>query len=215
MLTPPRQLIVPLSFNRYVYFSSLILRDLYFWLFKHRCLFVYTQLQFCTWYLNQPCCLCITSITTWYRLNLILCLLSVFYNLINKCIWFFIYEKIYSKLAILKIKVSWPWYEFSAPDAIQCSMCHSPVGPMYCEVCVRNVKKHIYLIYMQVHKVVSFKQYWRYLNYPNCRKRPTKQYELWYKQCGIHICTKSNSSGKHLGHKNLIFSKSLKVKSSC
>lgn len=89
MLTPPRQLIVPLSFNRYVYFSSLILRDLYFWLFKHRCLFVYTQLQFCTWYLNQPCCLCITSITTWYRLNLILCLLSVFYNLINKCIWFF------------------------------------------------------------------------------------------------------------------------------
>lgn len=100
-------------------------------------------------------------------------------------------------------------------DAIQCSMCHSPVGPMYCEVCVRNVKKHIYLIYMQVHKVVSFKQYWRYLNYPNCRKRPTKQYELWYEQCGIHICTKSNSSGKHLGHKNLIFSKSLKVKSSC
>lgn len=38
----------------------------------------------------------------------------------------------------------------SAPDVVQCSMCQTSVAPMYCEVvlhtCVKNVKKHIYLI---------------------------------------------------------------------
>eukprot|EP00105_Crassostrea_gigas_P027319 XP_011448613.1 PREDICTED: uncharacterized protein LOC105343110 [Crassostrea gigas] len=93
----------------------------------------------------------------------------------------------------------------SAPDVVQCSMCQTSVAPMYCEVCITHLCKECEEPHLsdssKVHKVVSFKQHWRSLNYPNCRKHPTKQCDLLCEQCGIHICIKCISSGKHLGHK--------------
>lgn len=67
----------------------------------------------------------------------------------------------------------------SAPDVVQCSMCQTSVAQMYCEVCITHLCKECEEAHLsdssKVHKVVSFKQHWRSLNYPNCRKHPTKQ----------------------------------------
>lgn len=93
----------------------------------------------------------------------------------------------------------------SAPDVVQCSMCQTSVAPMYCEVCITLLCKECEEAHLsdssKVHKVVSFKQHWRSLDYPNCRKHQTKQCDLLCEQCGIHICIKCISTGKHLGHK--------------
>nr|XP_034327214.1 tripartite motif-containing protein 3-like [Crassostrea gigas]XP_034327215.1 tripartite motif-containing protein 3-like [Crassostrea gigas] len=95
-----------------------------------------------------------------------------------------------------------PWN--SAQDVVRCTLCQDSVAPMYCEVC------HIHLCqecvethlsdYSVVHKVVSLKQYLTTLNYPKCKKHPTKQCELHCEQCDITICALCISSKKHLGH---------------
>ncbi|XP_052718089.1 E3 ubiquitin-protein ligase TRIM71-like [Crassostrea angulata] len=92
----------------------------------------------------------------------------------------------------------------SAQDVVHCTLCQDSVAPMYCEVCHIHlckdcVEKH-FSDSSKVHKVVSLKQYLTTLNYPKCKKHPTKQCELHCKQCDIPICVQC-ISGEHLGHK--------------
>nr|XP_034316508.1 uncharacterized protein LOC117685980 [Crassostrea gigas]XP_034316509.1 uncharacterized protein LOC117685980 [Crassostrea gigas] len=92
----------------------------------------------------------------------------------------------------------------SAQDVVRCTLCQYSVAPMYCEVCHIHlckdcVEKHLSDSSV-VHKVVSLKQYLTTLNYPKCRKHPTKQCELHCEQCDIPICAQCISSKKHLGH---------------
>nr|XP_034331668.1 uncharacterized protein LOC117690933 [Crassostrea gigas] len=98
-----------------------------------------------------------------------------------------------------------PWN--SAQDVVRCTLCQYAVAPMYCEVCHIHlckdcVEKHL-SDSSKVHNVVPLKQYLTTLNYPKCRKHPTKQCELHCEQCDIPICAKCISSGKHLGHKQV------------
>nr|XP_034317395.1 E3 ubiquitin-protein ligase TRIM71-like [Crassostrea gigas] len=98
-----------------------------------------------------------------------------------------------------------PWK--SAQDVVRCTLCKISVAPMYCEVCHIHlckdcVEKHLSDSSL-VHNVVSLKQYLSTLNYPKCRKHPTKQCELHCEQCDIPICIKCISSGTHLGHKQI------------
>nr|XP_034316154.1 tripartite motif-containing protein 2-like [Crassostrea gigas]XP_034316155.1 tripartite motif-containing protein 2-like [Crassostrea gigas]XP_034316156.1 tripartite motif-containing protein 2-like [Crassostrea gigas]XP_034316157.1 tripartite motif-containing protein 2-like [Crassostrea gigas]XP_034316159.1 tripartite motif-containing protein 2-like [Crassostrea gigas] len=95
-----------------------------------------------------------------------------------------------------------PWN--SAQDVVRCTLCQDSVAPMYCEVCHIHlckdcVEKH-FSDSSKVHKVVPLKQYLTTLNYPKCRKHPTKQCELHCEQCDIPICAQC-ISGEHLGHK--------------
>ncbi|XP_065926363.1 tripartite motif-containing protein 2-like [Magallana gigas] len=95
-----------------------------------------------------------------------------------------------------------PWN--SAQDVVRCTLCQDSVAPMYCEVCHIHlckdcVEKH-FSDSSKVHKVVPLKQYLTTLNYPKCRKHPTKQCELHCEQCDISICAQCISSKKHLGH---------------
>ncbi|XP_065926356.1 E3 ubiquitin-protein ligase TRIM71-like [Magallana gigas] len=95
-----------------------------------------------------------------------------------------------------------PWN--SAQDVVRCTLCQDSAAPMYCEVCHIHlckdcVEKHLSDSSV-VHKVVSLKQYLTTLNYPKCRKHPTKQCELHCEQCDIPICAQCISSKKHLGH---------------
>nr|XP_034333974.1 E3 ubiquitin-protein ligase TRIM71-like [Crassostrea gigas]XP_034333975.1 E3 ubiquitin-protein ligase TRIM71-like [Crassostrea gigas] len=95
-----------------------------------------------------------------------------------------------------------PWN--SAQDVVRCTLCRDSVAPMYCEVCHIHlckdcVEKH-FSDSSKVHKVVPLKQYLTTLNYPKCRKHPTKQCELHCEQCDIPICVQCISSKKHLGH---------------
>nr|XP_034328403.1 E3 ubiquitin-protein ligase TRIM36-like [Crassostrea gigas] len=92
----------------------------------------------------------------------------------------------------------------SAQDVVRCTLCQDSVAPMYCEVCHIHlckdcVEKHLSDSSV-VHKVVSLKQYLTTLNYPKCRKHPTKQCELHCEQCDIPICVQCISSKTHLGH---------------
>ncbi|XP_052707960.1 uncharacterized protein LOC128183111 isoform X2 [Crassostrea angulata] len=92
----------------------------------------------------------------------------------------------------------------SAQDVVRCTLCQDSVAPMYCEVCHIHlckdcVEKH-FSDSSKVHKVVPLKQYLTTLNYPKCRKHPTKQCELHCEQCDIPICVQCISSKKHLGH---------------
>ncbi|XP_052705481.1 E3 ubiquitin-protein ligase TRIM71-like [Crassostrea angulata] len=95
-----------------------------------------------------------------------------------------------------------PWN--SAQDVVRCTLCQYSVAPMYCEVCHIHlckdcVEKH-FSDSSKVHNVVPLKQYLTTLNYPKCRKHPTKQCELHCEQCDIPICAQC-VSGEHLGHK--------------
>lgn len=79
----------------------------------------------------------------------------------------------------------------SAQDVVRCTMCHASVAPMYCEACHLQlckdcVEKHL-SDSSTVHNVVSLKQYLASLNYPICRKHPTKQCELHCGRCDIPI----------------------------
>nr|XP_034329390.1 E3 ubiquitin-protein ligase TRIM71-like [Crassostrea gigas]XP_034329391.1 E3 ubiquitin-protein ligase TRIM71-like [Crassostrea gigas] len=92
----------------------------------------------------------------------------------------------------------------SAQDVVRCTLCQDSVAPMYCEVCHIHlcgncVEKH-FSDSSKVHNVVPLKQYLTTLNYPKCRKHPTKQCELHCEQCDIPICVQCISSKKHLGH---------------
>nr|XP_034327213.1 uncharacterized protein LOC117689685 [Crassostrea gigas] len=92
----------------------------------------------------------------------------------------------------------------SAQDVVRCTLCQDSVAPMYCEVCHIHlckdcVEKHLSDSSI-VHRVVSLKQYLTTLNYPKCRKHPTKQCELHCEQCDIPICVQCISSKTHLGH---------------
>uniref|UniRef100_A0A8W8JL48 B box-type domain-containing protein n=2 Tax=Magallana gigas TaxID=29159 RepID=A0A8W8JL48_MAGGI len=75
---------------------------------------------------------------------------------------------------------------------------------MYCEVCHIHLCKDCVETHFsdssKVHKVVPLKQYLTTLNYPKCRKHPTKQCELHCEQCDIPICVQCISSKIHLGH---------------
>uniref|UniRef100_A0A8W8IJC2 B box-type domain-containing protein n=1 Tax=Magallana gigas TaxID=29159 RepID=A0A8W8IJC2_MAGGI len=92
----------------------------------------------------------------------------------------------------------------SAQDVVRCTLCQDSVAPMYCEVCHIYLCKDCVETHLSdssiVHKVVSLKQYLTTLNYPKCRKHPTKQCELHCEQCDIPICVQCISSKKHLGH---------------
>ncbi|XP_065926156.1 E3 ubiquitin-protein ligase TRIM71-like [Magallana gigas] len=92
----------------------------------------------------------------------------------------------------------------SAQDVVRCTLCQYSVAPMYCEVCHIHlckdcVEKH-FPDSSKVHNVVPLKQYLTTLNYPKCRKHPTKQCELHCEQCDIPVCAQCISSKKHLGH---------------
>ncbi|XP_052706885.1 uncharacterized protein LOC128182328 [Crassostrea angulata] len=95
-----------------------------------------------------------------------------------------------------------PWN--SAQDVVRCTLCQYSVAPMYCEVCHIHLCKDCVETHFsdssKVHKVVPLKQYLTTLNYPKCRKHPTKQCELHCEQCDIPICAQCISSKKHLGH---------------
>ncbi|XP_065926355.1 tripartite motif-containing protein 2-like [Magallana gigas] len=92
----------------------------------------------------------------------------------------------------------------SAQDVVRCTLCQYSVAPMYCEVCHIHLCKDCVETHFsdssKVHKVVPLKQYLTTLNYPKCRKHPTKQCELHCEQCDIPICAQCISSKKHLGH---------------
>eukprot|EP00105_Crassostrea_gigas_P046279 XP_019930427.1 PREDICTED: uncharacterized protein LOC109621078 [Crassostrea gigas] len=102
-----------------------------------------------------------------------------------------------------------PWN--SAQDVVRCTLCQDSVAPMYCEACHIHlckdcVEKHL-ADSSKNHKVVSLKQYLTTLNYPKCRKHPTKQCKLHCEQCDIPICANCISED-HLGHKQVdIFQK--------
>lgn len=93
---------------------------------------------------------------------------------------------------------------YSAQDVVLCTLCQTSVAPMYCEVCHIHLCKDCVENHLsdssQVHKVVSLKQYWATLNYPKCRKHPTKQCELHCEECDVPICSLC-ISGEHLRHK--------------
>ncbi|XP_034333974.2 E3 ubiquitin-protein ligase TRIM71-like [Magallana gigas] len=95
-----------------------------------------------------------------------------------------------------------PWN--SAQDVVRCTLCRDSVAPMYCEVChihlCKDCVEEHFSDSSKVHKVVPLKQYLTTLNYPKCRKHPTKQCELHCEQCDIPICVQCISSKKHLGH---------------
>nr|XP_034327185.1 uncharacterized protein LOC117689678 isoform X1 [Crassostrea gigas] len=104
----------------------------------------------------------------------------------------------------------------SLQDVVRCTLCQDSAATMYCEVCHTHlckdcVEKH-FSDSSKLHKVVPLKQYWTTLNYPKCRKHPTKQCELHCEQCDIHICTQCISSGKHLGHNHVDIFQNLKEK---
>ncbi|XP_052707967.1 E3 ubiquitin-protein ligase TRIM71-like [Crassostrea angulata] len=92
----------------------------------------------------------------------------------------------------------------SAQDVVRCTLCQESVAPLYCEVCHIHLCKDCVKTHFsdssKVHKVVPLKQYLTTLNYPKCRKHPTKQCELHCEQCDIPICVQCISSKKHLGH---------------
>ncbi|XP_052707970.1 E3 ubiquitin-protein ligase TRIM71-like [Crassostrea angulata] len=92
----------------------------------------------------------------------------------------------------------------SAQDVVRCTLCQDSVAPMYCEVChihlCKDCVEEHFSDSSKVHKVVPLKQYLTTLNYPKCRKHPTKQCELHCEQCDIPICVQCISSKKHLGH---------------
>ncbi|XP_052707965.1 uncharacterized protein LOC128183113 [Crassostrea angulata] len=92
----------------------------------------------------------------------------------------------------------------SAQDVVRCTLCQESVAPMYCEVCHIHLCKDCVETHFsdssKVHKVVPLKQYLTTLNYPKCRKHPTKQCELHCERCDIPICVQCISSKKHLGH---------------
>ncbi|XP_052704430.1 uncharacterized protein LOC128180385 [Crassostrea angulata] len=104
----------------------------------------------------------------------------------------------------------------SAQDVVRCTLCQYSVAPMYCEVCHIHLCKDCVETHLsdssKVHKVVSLKQYLTTLNYPKCRKHPTKQCELHCEQCDIPICAKCISSGKHSGHKKIDIFQSFEIK---
>ncbi|XP_052706889.1 E3 ubiquitin-protein ligase TRIM71-like [Crassostrea angulata] len=95
-----------------------------------------------------------------------------------------------------------PWN--SAQDVVRCTLCQDSVAPMYCEVCHIHMCKDCVETHLsdssKVHNVVSLKQYFTTLNYPKCRKHPTRQCELYCEQCDIPICAQCILSKKHLGH---------------
>ncbi|XP_065926154.1 E3 ubiquitin-protein ligase TRIM71-like [Magallana gigas] len=95
-----------------------------------------------------------------------------------------------------------PWN--SAQDVVRCTLCKTSIAPMYCEVChihlCGNCVETHFSDSSKVHNVVPLKQYLTTLNYPKCRKHPTKQCELHCEQCDIPICAQC-ISGEHLGHK--------------
>ncbi|XP_052703125.1 E3 ubiquitin-protein ligase TRIM71-like [Crassostrea angulata] len=92
----------------------------------------------------------------------------------------------------------------SAQDVVRCTLCQYSVAPMYCEVCHIHLCKDCVETHFsdssKVHNVVPLKQYLTTLNYPKCRKHPTKQCELHCEQCDIPVCAQCISSKKHLGH---------------
>nr|XP_034317368.1 uncharacterized protein LOC105329970 [Crassostrea gigas] len=107
-----------------------------------------------------------------------------------------------------------PWY--SAQDVVRCTLCKTSVAPMYCEVCHIHlckdcVEKH-FSDSSKVHDVVPLTQYITTLNYPKCRKHPTKRCELHCEQCDIPICTKCISSRNHLGHEQIDIFQNFEVK---
>ncbi|XP_065925896.1 E3 ubiquitin-protein ligase TRIM71-like [Magallana gigas] len=104
----------------------------------------------------------------------------------------------------------------SLQDVVCCTLCHTSIAPMCCEICHIHlckdcVEKHL-SDSSNVHKVVSLKQYLNTLNYPKCRKHPTKQCELHCEQCDIPICVQCISSGQHLGHKQIDISETFENK---
>ncbi|XP_052703124.1 uncharacterized protein LOC128179653 [Crassostrea angulata] len=95
-----------------------------------------------------------------------------------------------------------PWK--SAQDVVRCTLCRTSMAFMYCEICHIHLCKDCVETHLsdssKVHNVVSLKQYLTTLNYPKCRKHPTKQCELHCEQCDIPVCAQC-ISGEHLGHK--------------
>ncbi|XP_052703123.1 uncharacterized protein LOC128179652 [Crassostrea angulata] len=104
----------------------------------------------------------------------------------------------------------------SAQDVVRCTLCQDSVAPMYCEVCHIHLCKDCVETHFsdssKVHKVVPLKQYLTTLNYPKCRKHPTRQCELHCEQCDIPICVQCISSKKHLGHIQVDILKTLESK---
>uniref|UniRef100_K1QSE7 Tripartite motif-containing protein 2 n=1 Tax=Magallana gigas TaxID=29159 RepID=K1QSE7_MAGGI len=104
----------------------------------------------------------------------------------------------------------------SAQDVVRCTLCQDSVAPMYCEVCHIHLCKDCVGTHFsdssKIHKVVPLKQYLTTLNYPKCRKHPTKQCELHCEQCDIPICAQCISSGKHSGHKKIDIFQSFEIK---
>ncbi|XP_052706887.1 tripartite motif-containing protein 2-like [Crassostrea angulata] len=105
----------------------------------------------------------------------------------------------------------------SAQDVVRCTLCQDSVAPMYCEVCHIHLCKDCVETHLsdssKVHKVVSLKQYLTTLNYPKCRKHPTKQCELHCEKCDFSICAQCISSKKHLGHIQVDILKTFESKS--
>ncbi|XP_065925511.1 E3 ubiquitin-protein ligase TRIM71-like isoform X1 [Magallana gigas] len=92
----------------------------------------------------------------------------------------------------------------SAQDVVRCTLCQISVASMYCDICYLHlckdcVEKHLSDSSI-VHNVVSLKQYLATLNYPKCKKHPTKHCELHCEQCDIPICAQCIPL-EHLGHK--------------
>nr|XP_034327262.1 uncharacterized protein LOC105346779 [Crassostrea gigas] len=104
----------------------------------------------------------------------------------------------------------------SAQDVVRCTLCQYSVAPMYCEVCHIHLCKDCVETHFsdssKIHNVVPLKQYLTTLNYPKCRKHPTRQCELHCEQCDIPICAQCISSGKHSGHKKIDIFQSFEIK---
>lgn len=90
----------------------------------------------------------------------------------------------------------------SLQDVVLCTCCQTSAVTMYCKTCYEHLCKNCDEKHssdsFKVHQVGPLKQYSTTLNYPRCRKHPTKRCKVHCKECDIPICEKCISSKKHL-----------------
>nr|XP_022304510.1 E3 ubiquitin-protein ligase TRIM71-like [Crassostrea virginica]XP_022304511.1 E3 ubiquitin-protein ligase TRIM71-like [Crassostrea virginica] len=95
----------------------------------------------------------------------------------------------------------------TAQDIVRCDLCETPVPPMCCDICHKNLCIACVGIHLsddsKDHKVVPFEERGSTINYPKCQKHSTKICELQCKHCNIPICASCVSSGDHDQHKKI------------
>lgn len=95
--------------------------------------------------------------------------------------------------------------EYNLQDVVRCHLCDTPDPKLHCEICRIKLCKacageHL-LDESKEHKVLPIRKGKSTLKSPKCLKHPTKQFELYCKQCDVPMCVHCASSREHRGHK--------------